>query len=199
MWGEAGSATPLPGKQECRLGTLLKTGLGPQCQTATREGLLFPSTPSTEQAAPACSDRATSMQNRESDYFNVLSVQVHLQNIQPEASTACCSLADCTQGAVQTSLYPFLWLLLNSQVEFKVMVLTYIAITALRCFKLIKPSLPPYQMLMLSLREPVPMWCVRLLFLFSFHASYQFPSSSTATLSSSGSIHSYTPYLACDS
>lgn len=172
--------------------------LGVQGQKATIQGDLFPSTPSIVQAVPACSDHATSTQNRGSDYWNVLSVQVHLQNIQPEASTACCSLTDCTQGAVWTSLPPSLWLLLNSQVEFKVMVLTYIAIPALRPFKLIKPSLSPCQMLMLSLREPVPTWCVRHLFLLSFHARYQFSSFSTATLSSSGSIHRYTPYLACD-
>lgn len=78
------------------------------------------------------------------------------------------------------------------------MVLTYKAIIALRPFKLIKDSVSPYQMLMLSHREPVPTLCARLLFLLSFHASYQFSSFSTATLSSSGSIHRYTPYLACD-
>lgn len=147
-------------------------------------------------AAPACSDHAAAMQNRGLDYFNVIPAQVHRQNIQPEASTVCCSW-QTAHWEQFTSLSPFLWLVLNSQIELRV-VITYIAITALRPFKLIKPSLSPYQMLMLSLREPVSTWCVRLLVLLSFHASYQFSSFSTATLSSSGSIHRYTPYLACD-
>lgn len=65
------------------------------------QGLLFPSTPSIVQAPfPACCDHATAVQVKALGYFNALSTQPHLQNIQPEASAACCSLTGCTLGAI---------------------------------------------------------------------------------------------------
>lgn len=65
------------------------------------QGLLFPSTPKTMQAPfPTCCDHSTVIQAKRLDYFNALSTPLHLQNIQPEASTACCSLTGWTLGAI---------------------------------------------------------------------------------------------------
>lgn len=102
-FGEPHGVTHLPVKQVCRLGTLFKPGPGPQCQTATmNKGSYFHLHPAyyRQLQFPACCGHDTIIQDRGLDDFNVLSTQLHLQNIQPEASAACCSLTGCTLGAI---------------------------------------------------------------------------------------------------